>query len=638
MAATLQLVWGTRVLDLTAGTPYKWTSINTSIPAPDALFTNPEYGEHQLLRLLPTDRRMDITLSITASTNTAVVNAITDLKLLVSGPYQIAANEDESPVYLKIDRTSNSRPMLHRVRFGSVSDGGQDAHFTPVATVNVLAAFVTVTLFLENAGIAATTIALKNALINGDFALAAAGLATSWTLIGAPTAANETTSFLINGRSQKITAASANLGLGSEDIAGVSSAAGYMWVRITSGSVVVALRDITGGTDLDNAVLDSTDSGGVSDKTAIDDAGNTWYRVPVSWSGSSTTVDLAARSSGGAATFFVDGAYLATGTTTVPNAWSSYYAISNRADRTTTNPTRVAHVDIWGVPGDMPAYLKTTFISESSATGNAKRLYYAKQTDARYPVCDAPYWQESDDMDYDTSGTGAWSDGTGTTNNHYKRFTEGAGGEGGIFRFWEFDDPDNEFPAFWSVPRRVFALCRTSNAAGLTITSSDTGETVQLNADNTWEMVDIGTVNRVGELNPAAIYMASPDLVTEFTIAGLANTETFDIDALIALPAQQDGLLIMETGYDVFLLGVAQDYITDGSDETAYINYALTGAYTPTVGNCWTIPPGHRTTRLIHFMAENDDEFSYAQEQSVTLTVTPRASLLLGHQTYLGGV
>ena len=651
MADICKFVWGSRVLDMTAP-PYSLIGgITVRLAEPDVTLVVPATGATIVSALRPTDRVIEFAVKINTTSAATAANALTDIKLLVDGDNQIAANEDESPVYLALERNAGNGTMLHRVRWGNVDDG--TAHFSEFTQGAYAANGVRIRLVVESAGLAETAITLRNRLVNGDFALAAAGLATSWTLIGAPTAANETTSFLINGRSQKITAASANLGLGSEDIANVSSAAGYMWVRITSGSVVVALRDITGGSDLDNAVLDATDSNSVSDMTAKDDAGNTWYRVPVSWSGSSTTVDLAARSSGGAATFFVDAAYLATGTTTVPNAWSSYYAISNRADRTTTNPTYVNYIDYWGVPGDMPAFLKMNTDSSGYSSSNPLINYWSKATDALYSVANAQHWAESDQGSYAvaTGGTGAWSDRTGTTDNHYKRFTEGVTNNGGYVEFGSgfFALTDTTVNAFWSIPRRVLALCR-ANTTNVTITGSvvmnfgGTRVTVESNdatgvgAANNWEWVDLGVMNRVGAFSADSSSNVTVSMMSRIDIDGLANTETFDIDAVLFLYAQDDGLMTFTTranGNQIENYRIAGQYesvlsIGNASD--------IADATEVVIGNCWTVAPGNRVTRTVWAFSDDEDTTVITANMGIETTLTPRSRLLLGHQKYLGGV
>lgn len=648
MAATCKLVWGNRSLDLTNGNPYAWTSFSVSIPNSEAIFNNPEYGEHQLSRLRPTDRQANITLKVSGSKDSVVADAITSLKLLVSGPNQIAALENEAPVYLQLDRSSGNGVVNHRVRFGEVSDG--NTHFDALAVNNVVAAHVRVVLYLENAGGAGTTITLKNQLLNSDFTISSAGLATSWTATGTPTTTIDTTYWLINGQSQKIVA-TASQGIHSENLAGATSAVAYAWLYVVSGEVVVSIRNTAGPSDLVSKTISTTNGDTISDAAVIDETGATWYRVSLSGTWSSATIDLhVCASASGASTFYVDGCYLQTGTTTVPDAWSSYYKIRNRADRSTSNPEYVNYVDVWGVPGDMPAFNKIE-LDNPAVTGNSKAALFrlAAATDALFSIKNAQSWAESDQGFYyvNSGGTGVWSDGTGTTDNHYKRFTEGVTNNGGYLQFGSglFTTTGTTVEAFFSIPRRMLALCRSS-ASGVIVAGSvvhtvtagsvtvESNDSQGINAVNTWELVDLGTINRVGALPPGDITRYT-SVTPRITVTGLSNTQTFDIDAILFLYAHEDGLLIWQTTETDANIG--EVYI-DGANEVVYTRGAVGAPYDileVPLGNCWTVAAGNRVTRLILASSDIDNATGYASETDVTMTVTPRCSLLLGSQRYL---
>lgn len=646
---TIELVWGNRSLNLNSS-PFGCKAVSVSLLEPIATMTSPESGKSALVNLKPTDRVITITLSVSGTTGAIVANALTSLKLLVDGENQIAARDGENPVCLKLDRDGGNGNMLHRVRYGNVMDGA--AHWSVAATNNTpkYAIDVTLRLICDEAGQAETTVSLKNMLLNGDFTISSGGLGTSWTETGTPTTTLSTTNWLINGQSQKVVADAAGEGIHSEDIAGATSAVAYAWVYVTSGSAVVAIRDTAGPTDLDNATIDATDSGGVSDMSAIDEDGKTWYRVPLSWSGSSSTIDLQIRAyASGAATFYVDGCYLRTGTTTVPDAWSSYWDIDNRNDRTTTNPEYVNYIDYWGVPGDSPAYLQLSTDAPGYTSSNPLIHYWSQMVDGEFTVANARHWAESDMGSYAvvTAGTGAWTDGTGTTDNHYKRFTEGATNNGGYVEFGSgfFALSSTTVNAFWSIPRRVLVLCR-SNTTNVTITGSvvqgtggtrttvESNDATSVTAANDWEWIDLGAVNRVGALPDGEANVVT-SLMPRIDITGLANTNTFDIDAVLFLPARDNGLLIFQTTVDGNQIS---GYTIRGDNEsiTALGNAAdIADVLEVGIGGCWTVQPGHRTTRVIWAFSDNANTTTITGDMGVTSTITPRARLLLGEQQYL---
>lgn len=644
MANVCKLVWGDYEVDL-LGAPYAPESDGViTLPEPDVVAVMPDFGPTVIARLRPSDVQFSMPLKIAHSTAAGILNALATLKVLVDGHNQVAARPDEERVYLALDRDGGGGTMLFPVQYGLVDDGS--SHFRFRTATNVVTPHVNLRLRLENAGQAETTITLKNMLLNGDFSLSSGGLGTSWTASGAPTTTIDTTNYLINGQAQKITAGAANLGIHSEDFAGVTSVAAYAWVYVTAGSAVVAIRDTSGPSDLANKTIDATDSGGVSDASVVDRDGKTWYRVPVTWSGSSSTIDMQIRSyASGAATASIDGCYLQTGTTTVPAAWSSYHDIDNRGDRSTSNPSYVNYLDIWGVPGDMPAFLK--FKSDSGegvgfSAAEAGRTYLSKQADNAYLVANMRHWVESDEGTYDaiTGGTGVWSDGAGTTDNHYKRFTEGATANGGYVDFHASSTSGQSVNAFWAVPRRVFALCRCSAStveisAGLAQLYGATRDTFNYNeartvtATSTWELIDLGILNGVNALPPGD-GNTTMTLVPTINVTGLANGNTFDLDAMLFLYGVDDGLMLWDTVPNATQIDAI---VSDGQYQAAWVigNASDIGNIRAVpLGACWYVEPGARVTRLVWAVSRTDNEFAYANNMAVTLTVTPRARLLLG--------
>lgn len=388
MPDTIELRWGNRTLDLTA-TPYKNVELVTATDQPEVIEHRPDFGPPEVVRLLPTDRLVFLRVDVLGESTAALShNAITDLRLLVDGAYQRAADSNENPVYLALDRNGGNGIMLHKVKYGNMTGDGA-AIFRPETNTPVArgAIQLQLTLVLEEAGQAATAITLKNYLTGGDFRIFdGSNIGAGWaTLGGSPTFAAATGSYLIGDRSQKITASGGSEGVKSNQIASSTSAAGYCWIRVQSGTVRVQIYDVTGTAELTAATVTSAST---SYQTVLDEQGETWHKVTVSGSWSSTTIEMRVYSQGAAATFWMDAAYLHSGTTTVPDAWASYYTISNRGDRTAANPDRINNLDTWGIPGDMPAYFMVSSAAGGLplATNDPARFVVSKLKDGRFLV------------------------------------------------------------------------------------------------------------------------------------------------------------------------------------------------------------------------------------------------------------
>lgn len=638
MADTIKLLWGDRELDLTAP-PYALSgSLVVTLAEPTVVRLDPDFGPPIVARLKPNDRIISFTLKVPlAGSTAAAINAVTDLKLLVDGDNQIAAQSDQDPVYLALEKDGGNGVMLHPIRYGNVDDGS--AYFHEFAQGTYPANGVRIKLIVSEAGQAQTAISLKNYFPNGDFTIFDSGTAVGWNIVGSATHAAETTRYLTNGYSQQVTPTAA----ASAD--GIRSDA----ITCNDDDLLAAHIAISADSDADNITLSLTDgslnvvqsktfnpsSPANYDYSYRDNAGNMWYRYSFSDDGSPARAAADARlnlqrgaAGGSSATpFYVDNAYITVGTTTVPAAWSSYFITYNRGDRAVANPERQAHVDVWGVPGDMPAYLQDNIDPQSSSTGAAKQIVFSKHVDAKYLVHHMPYWVESDQLAYTESGGGAWSDQTGTTDNHFKRFTSSSTADSATAAAsTAFFDSVNTPQKFWSVPRRLYALVRTSDA-GTIFTAN--GQSLTVNAINTWELLDFGPINREGYLTPSSA-ATTANAAISLTATNVANTKTVDVDAFGVLYAVDDGYMALVTSSDTS----TNDYILDGAAQQFYVNDAR-GYYEVPIGNCWTIQPGNVVNRLVHLDIESDDEFIYARQFTHDLTITPRARLLLGSQTNL---
>jgi hypothetical protein len=165
--------------------------------------------------------------------------------------------------------------------------------------------------------------------------------------------------------------------------------------------------------------------------------GNTWYRVPVSTTSlpSGNDVQIIVQSINGAATYYVDGAYVELGTSTAPKAWMSARAIDNRNDPQSTSAATenyLNYIDVWGIPGDAPALTDFRLTGDSNASGSFDILVASSIADGTTLAANHFHWIESDatEVSYPGSGIGSWTDQTGSTNDHYKQFA--ATGSGSV--------------------------------------------------------------------------------------------------------------------------------------------------------------------------------------------------------------
>ncbi len=215
------------------------------------------------------------------------------------------------------------------------------------------------------------------------------------------------------------------------------------------------------------------------DKTAISPGGSKWYRYVLSDDGSpsrgAVNVRLRIfRDSGDAttaATVWVDNAYVeieGTNGITAPDAWMSARNIDSRGDiQTTSSATEnfLNYWDVWGVPGDAPALVKTK-IDWTTVDAGLDRIYVGKIEDGDLLAADEVHW--IDDAAFTTSESGGtWTevtagDAIGRTVDRYRRFTDAGSSAGQAELFIDFSTGALA-RSFAHNPKHIYIIARSSS-------------------------------------------------------------------------------------------------------------------------------------------------------------------------------
>jgi hypothetical protein len=278
---------------------------------------------------------------------------------------------------------------------------------------------------------------------------------------------------------------------------------------------------------------------------------------------------------------------------------------------------------VWGVPGDADAILNTYLAT--GGTGNAKRIITSQIRDGVVLVNNVPYWQESDDF---TGTLGSWSAGTGTSANHYLRFTSAASpGRAAASVLWT---------GFNYGACRVFGICRSNDAttvSSLILATSDSttggvtlyaGTEVKFGAANNWEVLDYGL------LNFKDIVLSGQSLSLEIDVTA-ANTKTFDIDAVLILPVNENNNFLF-CQINNYAGAPAVQFSFDIYGTTKLVRESANDLIQNHLGGFWYVASGTKVSRNIVIYSDDDSTFNLSITATVTLSITPRSRHLLGTQ------
>lgn len=621
---------------------------------PQAKWHVPDDGNSQLIDLIDQNSlaffNIDVhTLESNAPPNILpgdlVNEAIRELRLWLDGANQEAARYhligDNNRVNVKVRRQNSDITTVWGVIYGWVNDSG--SHSSATASNNDAAFDVTIALVMNPYGEAESYITLKNEIVNPDVLLegATAGLADGWSIVGGAGNTLITSNVLIGSQSQRITAPAIMEGIESPAAtAPAGDCVAYIWVHLENDkALTIYLRNVTLGSDITSKTIQPNDSTDVSDKRFINSTGDIWYRVSLSATVPANDIAIRVLSAGVLTNFLVDGVYMEFGRTDIPSAWASYCTVLNREDIVTGFPERVNHIHYWGVAGDMPAITQYEIDPDAS---NQYIFYISKTSDGVLTVDNIQHWADSTDLDTliaGTAGAASWvtTIDAGASGGSYERFTEDTATSHDAYIFASNTFFANwDLSAFGAIPRRFFVVARSSNSGVITPTVYldnnlvFTGDDVTVTNTN-WSLLDCGTINLVGEINPVPNVTGTLLINTVaigLEVVGSVTNDTIDIDAFVFLysGSNDDFLIVVYTK-----TGATNSMVVDGSIKRVYFNENNVGVISR-LGNAWTLKPKilNRVVIISSDSAGTDFDFDIAESFTVQTSILPRTKHLLG--------
>jgi len=616
----------------------------------DVLMHAPDYGEMRPVQATDLDRVFFFELNVEGTDNDAVANAVARLMRWVDGANQPALRYhmigDAVELRLRIQLDGATNYTESSVKWGFVDAGA--AWFNAAAIINDMAYGVIVALHLPPYSEGAS-ISLTNYVSNGDFLVesSTSGLAQDWSSVGtpSPTLTLDTTTYLVNGVSQKVVTDNANnSGVMCATITAATTfyVAAFAWIYVESGGdpVTVIIRDGS-GTTIDSAK--TSDAGLLS---ITDRNGNTWVRVEVSGS-EATNADCKLRiiratsDATVATTFYVDACYVevSTAAVTVPAAgWSSYYSLDNRADETNAAMGQRNWLDLALIPGDAPALVR--YANTIGGTG-VSTMIMTRAVSGKHHNSDRLHMIDSASFTASTTSSATWSTGSDVSyhNGNYRRLTSSGTGSGQAFITISGDTAR----ALLDTPHAAYVLCDSSdsNAAPtvrMTAVLNSNYDSIsasimnsvktnpEIDADSSIYLRFVGTVNAVGTLPDEVPDTSNPDVRFTVIFENIPNTDYVTFDSLWLFPIAENELTIVQNT-NVQLLGV----IWFDGYQRAVIPTTYGIAEPKTLGRTFTLAPGLTNNRTIWY-GELPASSGWTNTDTFTITTTiwPRTRQLLG--------
>ena len=664
-------------LDLDDATDFEAKRIYLDIPPDNELWHHPDFGESSLVREQASDRPCTLDLRVLgtadAITGTTaeddVQNSVVALRRWLKNAQKAGMEDSIYPVYLQLQKDNATNAVKHRIKSGYIDDSL--SHYIPYRHQGkVQALHVTVKLVLAPYGEWTSTLTLQNDMFSSPHFVEDSnsdGLADGWAAIAGETLTIATENWLIGGQAQRIeTDNTAEIqGIRAENVSSSISSRvnAYIWIAAADAgddTITIQLRD-GGGVVLDTGTFDPSSPTGY-DKSITSPSGGTktWYRYAVSDNGQGPranvniqlrVVRLLADASAASSLIYVDGAYVevnGSNQTFAPDAWMSAGNIDNRGDIQSSSQATENYLnywDIWGVPGDAPALVKTKFDWTTTAA-NANLMYVGKIADGDLLAADEIYWIEDDAFSESAFAnmTGSQPGDGARTAGEYRRMTDDGAGDG--TGFFTINLSGDSCLSLTHNPKRVVALLRTSNVStdfysfitaasqNVLLWESGSGSSTTINLDNAnqWTYLDLGTIV-LRDYWPlgAADYTQYINFFIKFSI----NTPnaTADLDAVLLLPTEENIHITTPQLID-FNPNTIDTYI-DGRYQFA-INSDLAVAM-PRQGTLWTVEPGNIMSRYIWAVQEwdtanKDLEGNHAPTlaAAIELTIWPRTRHLLG--------
>lgn len=298
--------------------------------------------------------------------------------------------------------------------------------------------------------------------------------------------------------------------------------------------------------------------------------------------------------------------------------------IKNRFDYA-DDESNVNTIDCFNIPGDAPAGWDMRLRFVNGGDGD-RRFVVSQNTEfERYATVD--HVAEAEDMEPNTSAR--WTETT-DANAHggkYQRFTANSST---LTDYLTYTPSADDLGGLAAVPRRLWARVRTNNASDSLVNAvlkypggrAIGYPTTKLTANNTWELVDLGSW--VVHLSPNAVSYQLADLTVEIHVTA-QDGDTVDVDFVEPLPSgfapagarqmtfevplsfTQDAIRIDQLHEEVFLERVGVPIVTEG---------AFLGG----------IPAGPRMTRFTFNWMDTNGAVDLTEEIAVTMTIWPRTS------------
>lgn len=579
-------------------------------------------GPPELINQEEQNRRFQAEMTIAGETKQAVLFAINELKRHIHGKqstaYQAYRNKTQPSVYFWIKLDDTVVWTKFEIFEGWLDDGG--SFYTTGADVSAVAYKSILTLWAVPAG-RGETITLRNDLPSSPHMIEDSnsdGLADGWNIRASATTTINTSYYLTGGKSMRVNATAAvfsgvDISTGAVTPALGSSLSATVCVFVGIGTARVSLRD-----GADTAIQTKTVSEANALRSHIGPLSSIWYEIHLSGVSAAAGAKISIDSTDGTGIFYVDNAYLQSGTTAAPKAWCSSSSLKNRYDPTSTSAAtrqQINYLDVWGVPGDLPALADITM--SNSGTGFARRFRWDRWVDGVHNAANLDYWVDSSEF---TGTIGTWTSGTGTSNNHFIR----SNGDYGIASATVSAD-------IFDYQVTVLGICRTSDASigsYIRLATSETAsggvvlaqtETKQLSDANAWQIVEYGVINVADVLKGGS---AVVELLPKTT-----GGNTFDLDALFLLPLPQSSYSITTVNKYAGAPLTIHSVYTEAVNKT--VRNSADDLLQDTAGGMWYLIP-QKMNRIVFISEDTDGDFYLTIDSTVSLSITPQASHLLG--------
>lgn len=317
-------------------------------------------------------------------------------------------------------------------------------------------------------------------------------------------------------------------------------------------------------------------------------------------------------------------------------AWVSPYQIYNRFDPSTTNPTYQNTVDVWGIPGDLPARM-TTRINWGTLPTSKQRFYLCRWHDGLYPAVERFHLLELAGGTT-TATNGSWSTNSSSAFNggSARRFTASGGTGSGTLTI-PFRGVDSAY-YYLAFLRRVFLQTKVSNVNATIAISIKAGvgtNTVELlgasglvAATTNLQILDAGLCNASNMLYASKRnYYLDTAFSVVVSLTAVPNGATVDLDCLWMWPVDEFGEFMLFRLLDAPADVRQWIYVTSEDRAVTVRNNGMAEPYV--AGSFFELEPGV-ANRVAMLMTEDDNDTTITDSARVSFLVTPRSSHLLG--------